>query len=230
MIELFTAATPNGHKVSILLEELGIPYTVRALHLLKNEQKEPWYLESVNPNGRIPAIIDREADDFAVFESGAILIYLAEKYGRFLPTDAKGRSLALQWLMFQMGGIGPMQGQAHVFFRYAPEKIPFAITRYQNETRRLYEVLESRLQKSEYLAGEYSIADIASYPWVKIHNWAGVTLDGLPAVQRWLEAIGSRPAVQRGLAIPHKEEHSTQEFRDWINLFRQKDSPNAPKE
>ncbi len=221
MIEFFTAATPNGHKVAIMLEELGVPYQVRALHLLKNEQKEDWYLNNINPNGRIPAIIDHDAGDFAVFESGAILIYLAEKFGQLLPKDARGRSLALQWLMFQMGGIGPMQGQAHVFYRYAAEKIPFAITRYQNETRRLYEVLESRLQKSEYLAGEYSIADIASYPWVKIHDWAGVDLDGLPAVQRWLEAISERPAVKRGMAVPGKDEHSTQEFRTWINQFRQ---------
>lgn len=219
MIDLFTAATPNGHKVSIMLEELGVPYQVRSLHLLKNEQKEDWYL-SINPNGRIPAIVDHEADRFAVFESGAILIYLAEKYGRLLPADSKGRSLALQWLMFQMGGIGPMQGQANVFFRYAPEPIPFAIARYQNETRRLYEVLEYRLQRAEYLAGEYSIADIATFPWVRIHDWAGVSVAGLPGVERWLAAIAARPAVQRGLAVPQKEDASTQEFREWISQFR----------
>jgi GST-like protein len=219
MIDLYTAATPNGHKVSIMLEELGVPYELRSLHLLKNEQKEDWYLR-INPNGRIPAIVDREAGDFAVFESGAILIYLAEKYGRFLPTDVKGRSLTLQWLMFQMGGIGPMQGQANVFFRYAAEKIPFAIARYQNETRRLYEVLERRLQEAEYLAGDYSIADIATYPWVKIHKWAGVSVEGLPGVQRWLDAIYARPAVQRGLAVPQENDLSTQAFRDWIGQFR----------
>jgi GST-like protein len=220
MIDLFTAATPNGQKASIMLEEVAAPYQVMALSLLKNEQKEPWYLE-INPNGRIPAIVDHDAGDFAVFESGAILIYLAEKFGKLLPQTIKGRSLTLQWLMFQMGSIGPMQGQANVFFRYAPEKIPFAIARYQNETRRLYEVLESQLQKTEYLAGEYSIADIAAYPWVKIHDWAGVSVDGLPCVERWLKTVGERPAVIRGMAVPAKEENSTQEFRDWINQFRQ---------
>jgi GST-like protein len=219
MIDLFTAATPNGRKISIMLEEIGAPYQVRALSLIRNEQKEPWYL-AINPNGRIPAIIDHDADDFVVFESGAILVYLAEKYGKLLPTAARERSLALQWLMFQVGGIGPMQGQAHVFFRYATEAIPFAIARYQNETRRLYEVLESQLQKTEYLAGDYSIADIASYPWVKIHDWAGVSIDDLPGVLRWLRVVGERPAVMRGMKVPNKEEHSTQEFRDWINQFR----------
>jgi len=227
MIDLFTAATPNGHKASIMLEELGTPYEVRSLRLLKNEQKEDWYL-GINPNGRIPAIVDREAGNFPVFESGAILIYLAEKYGRFLPPDTKGRSLALQWLMFQMGGIGPMQGQANVFFRYAPEPIPFAIARYQNETRRLYEVLERRLQEAEYLAGDYSIADIATYPWVKIHDWAGVNVDGLPGVQRWLDAIHARPAVQRGLAVPKKDDAPTEEFREWISQFR-KERENPQK-
>lgn len=221
MIELFTAATPNGHKISIMLEELGIPYTVRALHLLKNEQKEDWFL-GINPNGRIPAIVDHDAGGFAVFESGAILMYLAEKFGRFLPQNIAERSRTLQWLFFQVGGIGPMQGQAHVFFRYVPEKIPFAIERYQRETRRLYEVLESQLTKTEYLAGEYSIADIANYPWVKIHHWAGVDLEGLPGVQAWLQRIGERPAVQRGLKVPAHDEASTQEFRDWITQYRSK--------
>lgn len=220
MITLFTAATPNGHKVSILLEELGLPYRVHALNLLANEQKADWYL-AINPNGRIPAIVDHDEDDFAVFESGAILVYLAEKAGRLLPAETRARSRTLQWLMFQMGGIGPMQGQAHVFFRYAPEKIPFAISRYQNETRRLYEVLESQLRHQEYLAGDYSIADIATYPWVRIHEWAGVDLDGLPAVQRWLAAIGARPAVQRGLAVPGKGDKATQDFRDYLRQFRQ---------
>src|SRR6187397_1601473 len=161
MIELFTAATPNGWKVSIALEELGLPYTVRPISLGKLEQKEEWFLK-INPNGRIPAIIDHDNGDFAVFESGAILIYLAEKTGKLLPTDTKGRSVAIQWLMFQMGGIGPMQGQANVFFRYAPEKIQYAIDRYQNETKRLYQVLDRRLGEAEYLAGDYSIADIAT--------------------------------------------------------------------
>ena len=205
MIDLYTAATPNGHKVSIALEELGLPYDLHVLSFDRKEQKSPEFLR-INPNGRIPAIVDRDNDDFAVFESGAILVYLAEKTGQLMPGDVKGRSRVLQWLMFQMGGVGPMQGQANVFFRYFPEKLPGAISRYQNETRRLYEVLDDRLGEAEYLAGDYSIADIATFPWVKIHDWSGVSLDGLTHLQRWLDAIDARPAVQRGLAMPSREE------------------------
>jgi len=201
VIELLTAATPNGWKASIMLEELALPYEVRAIDLGSLEQKQDAFLK-VNPNGRIPAIVDHDAGDFAVFESGAILVYLAEKTGKLLPADAKGRSRALQWLMFQMAGVGPMQGQSNVFFRYAPEKIPFAIERYQNETRRLYEVLDRRLGEAEYLAGDYGIADIATWPWVSIHGWAGVEVEGLANLERWLEAVGARPAVQRGRAVP----------------------------
>jgi glutathione S-transferase len=201
MIDLYTAPTPNGWKASIMLEEVGLPYAVHALDLGKLEQKQPWYLR-INPNGRIPAIVDREAGDFAVFESGAILLYLAEKTGRLLPADPKARSRAIQWLMFQMGGVGPMQGQANVFFRYAPEKIPFAIERYQRETRRLYEVLDRRLGEAEYLAGDYSVADVATWPWVTLHGWAGVELDGLANLQRWVQTVGARPAAQRGRAVP----------------------------
>jgi GST-like protein len=204
VIDLYTAATPNGWKASIALEEMAIPYTLHALRLDKLEQKEPAFL-AINPNGRIPAIVDRDAGDFAVFESGAILLYLAEKSGKFLPSDAKGRSRVVQWLMFQMGGVGPMQGQANVFFRYAPEKIPFAISRYQNETRRLYEVLDRRLGEAEYLAGDYSIADMATWPWVSIHEWAGVPVDGLDRLVRWIKAVGERPGVQRGRAVPAPE-------------------------
>jgi len=205
MIELFTAATPNGHKVSIALEELGLPYQVRVLSFDKREQKAPKFLR-INPNGRIPAIVDHDNDDFPVFESGAILIYLAEKTGRLMPSDPKGRSRVIQWLMFQMGGIGPMQGQANVFYRYFPEKLQPAIDRYQHETRRLYEVLDGRLAETEYLAGDYSIADIATFPWVRAHDWAGVSVDGLEHLQRWLAAIESRPAVQRGLQVPPRHE------------------------
>lgn len=205
MIELFTAATPNGHKVSIALEELGLPYQVRVLSFDKREQKAPEFLR-INPNGRIPAIVDHDNDDFPVFESGAILIYLAEKTGRLMPSDPKGRSRVIQWLMFQMGGIGPMQGQANVFYRYFPEKLQPAIDRYQHETRRLYEVLDGRLAETEYLAGDYSIADIATFPWVRVHDWAGVSVDGLEHLQRWLAAIESRPAVQRGLQVPPRHE------------------------
>jgi glutathione S-transferase len=217
MIDLYTAPTPNGWKVSILLEELGIPYRVRPIRLMDGEQKEPWYLK-INPNGRIPTIVDRDNDDFPVFESGAILIYLAEREGSFLPRDVKGRSVAIQWLMFQMGGIGPMQGQAHVFFRYAPEKIQFGIDRYQNETKRLYTVLDTRLKDAEFLAGDYSIADMANYPWVKLHGWAGVEIDDLPHLQRWMDAIAARPAVQRGLAVPG--ETSEEDRQKWLEAFR----------
>lgn len=202
MITLHTAATPNGRKASIALEELGLDYEVRSIALRDNEQKEPWFLE-LNPNGRIPTMVDHDADDFAVFESGAILIYLADKTGRLLPTEPRARSRVLQWLMFQMGGLGPMMGQANVFYRYAPEKIEYAIGRYQRETRRLLEVLDGRLQTHEYLAGDYSIADIANWCWAEHHEWAGVSIDGLDGLQRWLAAIAERPAVKRGKDVPH---------------------------
>jgi GST-like protein len=202
MIELFTAATPNGRKISIALEELALPYTLRHLHLSKKEQKEEWYLK-LNPNGRIPTIIDHDNDDFVVFESGAILVYLAEKTGKLMPADAKGRSRVLQWLMFQMSGIGPMMGQANVFFRYAPERIPYAIERYQREVRRLFEVMERQLSASEYIAGpDYSIADISLWPWVGTYGWSGVSEEGLPSLRRWIDLIAARPAVQRGRNIP----------------------------
>jgi len=202
MIELFTAATPNGWKVSVALEEMGLPYTVRALSLGKLEQKEEWFLK-INPNGRVPAIVDHDNGDFAVFESGAILIYLAEKTGKLLPADPKARSRVMQWLMFQMGGVGPMMGQANVFFRYAPEKIPYAIERYQREARRLFEVMERQLKDTPYIAGsEYSIADIALWCWVAGYEWSGVNVDGLPGLKRWLDLVGARPAVQKGRAVP----------------------------
>jgi len=201
MIELFTAATPNGWKASITLEELGLPYKVRRIDFNKKEQKEPWYLK-INPNGRIPTIVDHDNGGFAVFESGALMIYLAEKTGKLMPKDVKGRSLVIQWLMFQMAGIGPMMGQANVFYRYAPERIPYAIDRYQREVRRLFEVLETRLAENEFLAGDYSIADIANWSWVRGYKWSGVTLDGLPNLTRWLDAIGERPAVKRGVDVP----------------------------
>jgi GST-like protein len=208
MIDLYTAATPNGHKVSIVLEELGLPYTVHALSFDKKEQKSEDFLK-INPNGRIPAIVDRANGDFAVFESGAILIYLAELSGKLMPQDPKGRSVVFQWLMFQMGGVGPMQGQANVFFRYFPEKLQGAIDRYQHETRRLYEVLDTRLQTVEFLAGEYSIADIATFPWVRGHEWSGVSVDGLTALQRWMATLEARPAVQRGLLVPERTDDAS---------------------
>jgi glutathione S-transferase/GST-like protein len=217
MIDLYTAATPNGHKVSIALEELGLPYTLKVLDLSKAEQKTPEFL-AINPNGRIPAIVDRAEGDFAVFESGACLIYLAEKTGQLMPTDAKGRSKVLQWLMFQMGGIGPMMGQANVFYRYFPEKIQPAIDRYQGESKRLFRVLDGHLKDHEYLAGDYSIADIASFAWVRTHRWSGVEVDDVPHLQRWLDAIRVRPAVERGLQAPPS------------SLELRRDSPEKAKE
>ena len=201
MIDLYTWATPNGWKAAVTLEELELPYTVHPIDISSGAQKEPAYT-AINPNGRIPAIVDRDNGDFAVFESGAIMVYLAEKTGRLMPTDAKGRSEVLQWLMFQMGGLGPMQGQANVFYRYFPEKIPAAIERYQNETRRLYGVLDTRLADREFLVGDYSIADIAHWSWARIHNWAGVDINDFQHLRRWIDQIAARPAAARGLAVP----------------------------
>lgn len=201
MIDLYSAATPNGHKASIALEELGLPYKLHPIDLSAKEQKDSWFL-AINPNGRIPAIIDREEGDFTVFESGAILMYLAEKTGQLMPTDIKGRSRVIQWLMFQMGGVGPMMGQANVFFRYYPDKIQPAIDRYQGESKRLFQVLDTHLQDSEYLAGDYSIADIANWAWVRTYRWSGVEIDDLPNLKSWLSVIRSRPAVQQGIERP----------------------------
>ncbi|OZG74292.1 glutathione S-transferase [Hahella sp. CCB-MM4] len=201
MIDLYTSPTPNGHKISIALEEMALPYRVIPVNLSKGEQKTPEYLE-LNPNGRIPSIVDRDNDDFVVFESGAILIYLGEKTGKFYPQDAKRRSRVIQWLMFQMGGIGPMMGQANVFYRYFPEKIQPAIDRYHHEVKRLFTVLDNHLAKHEYLADDYSIADMANWAWVRTHKWSGVSVDDLPNLTRWLEAIGDRSAAQKGISIP----------------------------
>ncbi len=209
MIDLYTASTPNGWKASIALEELGLPYELQAIDMASGEQKREPFV-SINPNGRIPAIVDRDADDFAVFESGAILLYLAEKTGQLMPTDAKGRSRVTQWLMFQMGGVGPMMGQANVFTRYFPDKIPAVIDRYQRESRRLFEVLDGHLAHDEYLAGDYSIADIANWSWVHIHDWPGVSVDGLPHLQRWLKQVGDRPAVRTGSNIPPRQDPEEQ--------------------
>ena len=205
MIDLYTAPTPNGFKASVTLEELELPYETHAIDLGRNTQKEPWFL-ALNPNGRIPVIVDREADDFAVFETGAIMVYLAEKTGKLLPTDPKGRSVVMQWLMFQMGGLGPMMGQANVFFRYFPEKIPAAIERYQNESRRLIEVLDGRLSQSEWLGGnEFTIADIANWCWARTYKWSGVSIEGLTNVRRWFDVIKERPACRRGVEVPFKQ-------------------------
>ena len=208
MIDFYTAATPNGYKVSIMLEETGLPYTPHFLSLSGNEQKRPDFLRT-NPNGRIPAIVDREAGDFAVFESGAILLYLAEKAGKFLPLDPRQRSVATQWLMWQMGGLGPMMGQLNVFRRYFPESVPAAIERYERESYRLFGVMETRLGEGAWLGGaDYGVADIAAWPWIDGTGFAGLTLDGHPALRRWYMTIADRPAVQRGLQVPPREDNA----------------------
>ncbi|NOZ42791.1 MAG: glutathione S-transferase [Alphaproteobacteria bacterium] len=221
MIDLYTAATPNGHKISIALEEMALDYRVHAIDLASGSQKQPDFL-ALNPNGRIPVIIDRDNggnnggdnggdndgdhDDLTIFESGAILIYLAEKTGMLMPSAVRGRMEVIQWLMFQMSAIGPIQGQAHVFVRYFPEKIQPVIDRYQHETRRLYQVLNRRLENRDYLAGagcgDYSIADIAHWCWVRSHEWAGVRVDDLSGLTAWLDRIAARPAAQKGINIP----------------------------
>jgi len=213
LIQLYTDMSPHAWKVPIALEEMGLPYEVNHISIGAGAQKSPDYLK-ISPWGVVPTIVDQDVDDLVVIESGAILIYLAEKTGRLLPTEMKARSTVLQWLMFQMGGIGPMQGQANVFFRYAPERIPYAIGRYQKETMRLYGVLEKQLAGREYLVDDYSIADIANWSWVSIHGWAGVETDDLPHLTRWKDAIKDRPAVQRGRAVPAVPEPSESDAGD----------------
>jgi GSH-dependent disulfide-bond oxidoreductase len=204
MLDFYTWTTPNGRKVSIMLEETGLPYRVHAIDISKGDQFKPEFV-AVNPNSKIPAITDPDGPDgrpISVFESGAILIWLAEKTGQFLATDKRRRIETLQWLMFQMGGVGPMFGQAHHFRKFAPEPVPYAIERYTKEAQRLYGVLDKRLGEAEYLAGDYSIADMATYPWVARHEWQGVSLDEHGNVKRWFDAIGARPGAQRGMAVP----------------------------
>jgi GST-like protein len=204
-IDLYTWGTPNGRKVSVMLEECGLPYTVHKIDITKNDQFTPDFL-AINPNSKIPAIVDPDGPKgkrLTLFESGAILIYLAEKTGKFLTKDAFDRYIVLQWLMFQMGGVGPMFGQAHHFMRAAKEQIPYGIERYGNEAKRLYGVMNKRLGEAKFLAGDdYSIADIATYPWVARHEWHRVALEDFPNVKRWYDTIGARPAVARGMAVP----------------------------
>jgi GST-like protein len=204
VIDLYTWTTPNGRKISIMLEELGLPYRVHAINIGKDDQFKPEYLK-INPNGKIPSIVDPVGPDgkpIAMMESGAILIYLADKTGKLLAKSGRARYVALQWLMFQMGGVGPMFGQTHHFLRAAKEPVPYAIERYGKETRRLYGVLNGHLGDHAYLAEEYSIADIATYPWVARHEWHKVDLNDFPGVKRWFDAITARPAVQRGMNVP----------------------------
>lgn len=219
-IELLTAATPNGQKISIFLAELGIPYKTTPINLSTDEQKAPSFL-SINPNGRIPAIIDHSRNSFHVFESGAIFLYLAAHYDtehRFSFADPDEHSEMLQWLFFQNAGVGPMQGQANHFFRYAPETIEYGIKRYQNETKRLYEVLEKRLDGREYLvgkgAGKYSVADMSTFTWVRWAPWAGIALDDFPRLKAWSEKIEERQAVKEGLLVPNGEDQIVKLRRD----------------
>jgi GST-like protein len=200
MIDLYTFTTPNGRKASVMLEEVGLPYNTHKIDITKNEQFTPEYI-AINPNSKIPAIIDQDTE-IKVFESGAILIYLAEKTGKFLPLDQKGRFQVLEWLMWQMAGLGPMSGQFNHFKRYAPEKIPYAIARYEKETLRLYSVLDKQLADKEFICGDYSIADIATYPWISIYESQGLTLDNHLNLKRWVETVQQRPAVQRGMKVP----------------------------
>ena len=200
-IDLYTAATPNGYKVSIMLEELGLKYKVHKINLSKGEQREKFFL-NMNPNGRIPVL---KIDNEVIFDSGAILYFLADKYNRFLPLNKNKRMKVMQWLMFQMSGIGPMQGQANVFYRYLDEKIPTAISRYQNECKRLYEVLNYQLDGRKWICDDYSIADIANWCWVRVYFWAGINLEGLNNLKRWMVDMENRPACIKGVEIPKRE-------------------------
>ena len=201
MIHLYTSSTPNGHKVSCMLEAIEMTYEIHTVNLGEGDQRKPEFLK-ISPNGRIPAIVDTDNDDLSIFESGAIMLYLAEKSGKLIPSDIKGRAKVIEWLMFQMGGIGPMMGQANVFSRYFPEKIQPAIDRYQNESRRLFEVLDVQLSKNEWLAGEYSIADIANWCWVRTHNWSGVSLEGLMYLEKWKNKMYDQPGMLKGTKVP----------------------------
>lgn len=201
MIDLYTAPTPNGWKVGIAFEEMEIPYNLINLNLSDGKQHEDWFRE-MNPNSRIPVIVDHEADKLTIFETGAIMLYLAEKCGKFMPTELKRRHAAMQWLMFQMSAIGPMQGQAVAFERYFPKDVPAARKRYHNETRRLYEVLDYHLAGHEWLADEYTIADMANWAWIRSHKWARVPTEGLEHLERWMAAMEIRPGCRRGVQVP----------------------------
>ncbi len=227
MIDLYTAPTPNGHKVSCTLEALELEYNTRFVNIGECEQHKPEFL-AINPNGRIPAIVDRDLGNLPIFESGAIMIHLAEKAGRLLPADAKGRSQVIQWVMFQMSGVGPMMGQANVFSRYLPEKIQPAIDRYQSECRRLFEVLDKRLGENEWLADDYSIADIANWCWVRTYKWSGISIEGLKNLRRWLDAMREQPGMSEGLDVLFnlekmmKDKKGQKEFADSANNLLQK--------
>ena len=218
MINLYTSPTPNGHKISCTLEALEIPYKAHAINLMEGEQLTKNFLQ-ISPNGRIPAIVDTD-NNLSIFESGAILIYLADKKGELIPTSTKERSNVIQWLMFQMSGIGPMMGQANVFFRYMPEKIPTAIDRYQNECRRLFKVLDKQLSKQDWIAGDYSIADIANWCWVRTYKWSGVNVEGLDNLMSWSQRMYEQPGMLKGIEVPFKVE----------NLLKKKNAEKFIKE
>ena len=227
MIDLYFWPTPNGYKITILLEELGWSYNVRPVHIGKGEQFAPAFT-AISPNNKIPALVDHDGPDgepIALFESGAIMLYLAEKAGwRFLPAARRQRAEVVQWLMFQMAHVGPMLGQAHHFRRYAPESIPYAIDRYTREARRIYDVLDRRLRVGPWLAGDYSLADMAVFPWIRPHKWQGQTLDEFPSLRRWYDAVAARPAVQRGLAVLRdrlERNRARPAGRAWEILFNQ---------
>ncbi len=200
MIDLYTWTTPNGRKVSIALEEMGLPYTVHPINIGKDEQFAPDFLK-ISPNNRIPAIVDRDSN-YSLFESGAILMYLAEKTGQFMPKDLSSRYRVIEWLMWQMGGIGPMLGQAHHFLKYNAGKAPYAEERYSKEAQRLYKVLNTQLEGRHFMAGDYSIADIATWPWISRFEWQQIDLNNYPNVKRWYLEIAKRPAVIKGYAVP----------------------------
>ena len=210
MIDVYSWPTPNGHKIHIMMEETGLPYRVHGVDIGRGDQFEPAFLK-ISPNNKIPAIVDSEGPDgkpISIFESAAILLYLAEKSGKFMPKDARGRYAVLEWLMFQMGSIGPMFGQANHFRAYAPEKIPYAIDRYTKEANRLYGVMDRRLAAHAYVAGDYSIADIAIFPWMRYGDRRGVNIDDFPNVKRWFDSIDARPAVKRGLEVLNEKSRS----------------------
>jgi GST-like protein len=234
MIDVYFWPTPNGYKVTVMLEELGLKYNLVPVNIGRGDQFQPEFLK-ISPNNRMPAIIDPEGPGgkpFAIFESGAILMYLAEKYGKLMPAETRRKYEVIEWLMFQMASVGPMLGQAHHFRLYAPEKLQYAVDRYTNEARRIYHVIDKRLGEVAYLAGEYSIADIAVYPWLAPHNMQGQNLDDTPNLKRWFDEIRSRPAVQRGFAVMADEVAKMREAaaarqrphdqESWNNLFGSK--------
>ena len=219
MIELYTSPTPNGHKVSCTLEAMGLTYSTHTINLTNGDQHKKGFLK-ISPNGRIPAIIDKSNNNLHIFESGAIMIYLAEKTGQLISNNPLKKAKVLEWLMFQMGGIGPMMGQANVFFRYFPEKIPAAIDRYQNECRRLFEVLDLQLSKHQWLAGEYSIADIANWCWVRTHNWSGVSIEGLDNLDRWKNEMYNKPGMKEGIKVPVSVENLLKDKKKAANFIK----------